>query len=281
MANGVSARRYSAVAILLHWASALAVLVLIGLGLTMTHAVLAPLRQFQLYQWHKSVGLTVLALTLLRLGWRLAHRPPPLPATLPARERAGAHAAHALLYGLLLGLPLAQAPQGRLGFGEARGAVVGRLEAAVPQAPHRFRRGGDPAAALELAEPVRSAGDVVTQPGDLLGEHRPGFPHGVAVGFHHGDGFGGFGGEVLAATGKGRGRAVFQIGDPGQGRLKTLALGLVLGDCDCERPLGPFDAGCGIPDMLVEHEQRAPVDRLLFGGVNSAAYQCPKRLDHG
>lgn len=98
--------RYTRVAIALHWLSALAVLGLIVIGLAMTHGDLAPMRRFQLYQWHKSVGLTVLALTLLRLGWRLAHRPPPLPATLPARERAGAHAAHALLYGLLIGLPL-------------------------------------------------------------------------------------------------------------------------------------------------------------------------------
>jgi cytochrome b561 len=106
MANGVSARRYSAVAILLHWASALAVLVLIGLGLTMTHAALAPLRQFQLYQWHKSVGVTVLALTVLRLLWRLTHRPPPHPVGMPARERRAAAAAHHLLYVLLVGLPL-------------------------------------------------------------------------------------------------------------------------------------------------------------------------------
>jgi len=96
--------RYTRVAIALHWLSALAVLGLIAIGLAMTHGELAPMRRFQLYQWHKSVGLTVLALTLLRLAWRLAHRP--LPATLRARERAGAHAAHALLYGLLLGLPL-------------------------------------------------------------------------------------------------------------------------------------------------------------------------------
>jgi cytochrome b561 len=99
-------RRYTHVAIALHWISALAVLALIGIGLVMTHADLAPMRRFQLYQWHKSVGLTVLGLSLLRLGWRLTHRPPPLPATLPPRERAGAHAAHALLYGLVLGLPL-------------------------------------------------------------------------------------------------------------------------------------------------------------------------------
>ncbi|MFB0488077.1 cytochrome b561 [Methylobacterium sp. OAE515] len=106
MARGVSARRYSAVAILLHWASALGVLVLIGLGLTMTHADLAPLRQFQLYQWHKSVGITVLALTALRVLWRLTHRPPTHPAGMPARERRAAGAAHALLYLLLVGLPL-------------------------------------------------------------------------------------------------------------------------------------------------------------------------------
>jgi cytochrome b561 len=106
MANGVSARRYSAVAILLHWASALAALVLIGLGLTMTHAALAPLRQFQLYQWHKSVGVTVLALTVLRLLWRLTHRPPPHPVGMPARERRAAAVAHHLLYLLLVGLPL-------------------------------------------------------------------------------------------------------------------------------------------------------------------------------
>jgi cytochrome b561 len=106
MANGVSARRYSAVAILLHWASALAALVLIGLGLTMTHAALAPLRQFQLYQWHKSGGVTGLALTVLRLLWRLTHRPPPHPVGMPARERRAAAVAHHLLYLLLVGLPL-------------------------------------------------------------------------------------------------------------------------------------------------------------------------------
>ncbi|CAA2155362.1 hypothetical protein MBRA_01010 [Methylobacterium brachiatum] len=106
MATGVSARRYSAVAILLHWASALGVLALIGMGLIMTHAGLAPMRQFQLYQWHKSVGITVLALTVLRVLWRLTHRPPPHPAGMPAHERVAASTAHGLLYLLLVGLPL-------------------------------------------------------------------------------------------------------------------------------------------------------------------------------
>lgn len=99
-------RRYSRVAILLHWLSALCVLVLIGMGLAMVHLGLAPMRQFQLYQWHKSVGITVLLLTALRLGWRLAHRPPPHPDAMPVRERRAAGAAHGALYGLLIGLPL-------------------------------------------------------------------------------------------------------------------------------------------------------------------------------
>ena len=106
MAPVETTRRYTLVAILLHWTSALCVLVLIGLGLTMAHAALTPMRQFQLYQWHKSVGITVLALTVLRVLWRLSHRPPAHPAGMPPRERRAASAAHGLLYLLLVGLPL-------------------------------------------------------------------------------------------------------------------------------------------------------------------------------
>ncbi len=55
---------------------------------------------------HKSIGITVLGLGLLRLLWRLSHRPPAMPASYPRVERIGAHAAHALFYVLILGLPL-------------------------------------------------------------------------------------------------------------------------------------------------------------------------------
>ncbi|NEU14285.1 cytochrome b [Methylobacterium sp. BTF04] len=98
--------RYTVVAIVLHWASALGVLALIGMGLAMTQLDLAPLRRFQFYQWHKSVGITVLLLTLLRLAWRLLHPAPPLPDAMPPAERRAAGAAHGLLYLLLLGMPL-------------------------------------------------------------------------------------------------------------------------------------------------------------------------------
>jgi cytochrome b561 len=55
---------------------------------------------------HKSLGLTVLGLAILRVLWRATHRPPALPRSYPTLERVGAHAAHALLYVLILGLPL-------------------------------------------------------------------------------------------------------------------------------------------------------------------------------
>ncbi|RZK81532.1 MAG: cytochrome b, partial [Methylobacterium sp.] len=98
--------RYTRVAIAFHWAIAALVLALLGIGLAMTHADLAPMRRFQLYQWHKSVGITVLVLSLLRLGWRAFHRPPPLPAAMPALERAAAHLAHGVLYALIIAMPL-------------------------------------------------------------------------------------------------------------------------------------------------------------------------------
>ena len=88
-------------------------------------------------------------------------------------------------------------------------------------------------------------------------------------------------GEILAARGERGGCPLFQVGDPGQGGIEAFAFGLILGDGHRQRPFGPFDAGGGIADMLVENQERATIDRLLFGGVDSAAYQGPKRLDHG
>ena len=58
------------------------------------------------FQLHKSLGLTILALSLLRLVWRLTHRPPPMPATMPAWEQLAARGVHAAFYGLMIGLPL-------------------------------------------------------------------------------------------------------------------------------------------------------------------------------
>lgn len=99
-------QRYTAVAQALHWLLAIGLTGMVVMGLVMAHAKLAPAVQFKLFQLHKSVGITILFLAVLRLLWRLTHRPPPLPAEMPGIEKASAHTAHVVLYGLMLGLPL-------------------------------------------------------------------------------------------------------------------------------------------------------------------------------
>jgi cytochrome b561 len=98
--------RYTAVAITLHWLIALAIAAMVVMGLVMVHVKLAPFTLFRLYQLHKSIGITILLLAVLRLLWRLTHRPPPLPAEMPKLERQAAEGTHILLYGLMFGLPL-------------------------------------------------------------------------------------------------------------------------------------------------------------------------------
>ncbi|MCV5334377.1 cytochrome b/b6 domain-containing protein, partial [Escherichia coli] len=70
--------RYSALAIVLHWLLAVAVIGAFGVGLYMTGLPISPAR-LKLYNWHKWAGVTILALSALRLLWRLWRRPPPLP----------------------------------------------------------------------------------------------------------------------------------------------------------------------------------------------------------
>ncbi|RAU23387.1 cytochrome B [Paramagnetospirillum kuznetsovii] len=99
--------RYDRVAMGLHWLMALAIIGLMVAGFIMTGLKPGSAQQFQMYQMHKSVGATVLVLTLLRLFWRLGHRPPPLPDHMPEWEKLLAHAGHLGLYALMLAMPLA------------------------------------------------------------------------------------------------------------------------------------------------------------------------------
>lgn len=98
--------RYTAVARGFHWLLALGLAGIVVIGLVMAHAPLAPATKFKLFQLHKSVGITILVLAVLRLLWRLTHRPPALPDDMPRLEKAGAHGAHMVLYGLMIGLPV-------------------------------------------------------------------------------------------------------------------------------------------------------------------------------
>ncbi len=96
---------YGLVAIVLHWLIAILFLgQLIG-GTIMTRLEDRRL-EFELIQWHKSFGLLLLALVVLRIAWRLANRTPRYPETMPVWEQRAAHVSHGLLYVLQLALPL-------------------------------------------------------------------------------------------------------------------------------------------------------------------------------
>jgi cytochrome b561 len=97
--------RYTPAAMLLHWV--IAALIMANIALIYTTNLLAPeAARGGLIDIHMSVGLTVLGLALLRILWRLSHRPPALPAAYAPWERRAAHAAHAAFYGVMLVLPL-------------------------------------------------------------------------------------------------------------------------------------------------------------------------------
>lgn len=98
-------RSWGSVARSLHWAIALLIFVQFALGWMAVSWRLSPTK-INLYIWHKSIGILILALVVLRLVWRLFNRTPVLPAGTPPLERAGAHATHTFLYALMLAVPL-------------------------------------------------------------------------------------------------------------------------------------------------------------------------------
>ena len=98
------AHRYTTTAIVLHWVLAVALLGAVGVGTYMTDLPLSPQR-LKLYNWHKWAGITLLALSALRLLWRLAHPPPP-EVPMPAWQARLSRLTHRALYGLFFAVPL-------------------------------------------------------------------------------------------------------------------------------------------------------------------------------
>ena len=98
--------RFDAVSMTFHWAT---VLVIIGMFASAWSIGLAsdPAGAQRMLTLHRSMGVTLWVLTLMRLGWRLsfAHRPP-LPADLPAAQRLAAHLNEAALYAILIVQPI-------------------------------------------------------------------------------------------------------------------------------------------------------------------------------
>jgi len=88
-----------------HWLVAALILVQVGLGIAAVSWRLSPTK-LNLFVWHKSTGMLILALVALRVLWRLSHAVPALPADTARWERGAAQASHFLLYALLVGVPL-------------------------------------------------------------------------------------------------------------------------------------------------------------------------------
>lgn len=96
--------RYGLIAQAFHWVIVVLVVVQFVLGF-MAHGLPISLERLVLLARHKSIGLTILVLVVLRLAWRLYSRPPPLPPSPHRVFELGARLSHGLLYVLLLAMP--------------------------------------------------------------------------------------------------------------------------------------------------------------------------------
>jgi cytochrome b561 len=95
---------YTKVAIALHWVIAIAIILQILGGLQMED--LKGAEKFAAFQGHKSLGLTILMLSVVRLLWRIANPPPALPEGMKGWEVAAAKFTHIAFYALMIGVPI-------------------------------------------------------------------------------------------------------------------------------------------------------------------------------
>ena len=88
-----------------HWVVALLILVQFVIGKIAENMVLSPAK-LDTFVWHKSLGITLLLIVLLRLAWRLYDRPPAVPVNVPLHETRLAATGHWLLYVLMIAVPV-------------------------------------------------------------------------------------------------------------------------------------------------------------------------------
>ena len=96
---------YTGLAKGLHWLMAIMIFGMLALGLYMHELPFSP-QKLQLYSWHKWAGVTIFMLVWVRLAWRITHPPPPLPAGMSVRMRRAAQFGHAVLYVLMMVIPV-------------------------------------------------------------------------------------------------------------------------------------------------------------------------------
>lgn len=96
---------YTRTAIGLHWLVALGIIGTFAAGFYMVDLPLSP-DKLKLYSWHKWAGVSIFVLAVIRLGWRITHPAPALPADTPAWQSLVAHITHWALYFLMLAIPV-------------------------------------------------------------------------------------------------------------------------------------------------------------------------------
>jgi len=99
------ATHWGSLAKFFHWTTVLLILIQATIGLIMVEMPKRP-NVIPVYTFHKSLGLTILTLAVLRLIWRLFDQRPDEPASVPRWQVIGAHVGHALLYALIFAVPL-------------------------------------------------------------------------------------------------------------------------------------------------------------------------------
>lgn len=97
--------RWGHLAQFLHWLIVILIITQVILASIAEDLPIGP-KKIEVYAWHKSVGITILSLAIIRLLWRWANPTPELPSTLKPYERALAKVTHFGLYLLLFAQPL-------------------------------------------------------------------------------------------------------------------------------------------------------------------------------
>jgi cytochrome b561 len=99
-------QRYTRVAIALHWLIALMIIGAFTMGLIMADMPGITPTKLKYFSWHKWAGVTILLLATVRLLWRLSHKAPAYPDTMPDWQKSAANGLHGLLYVLMFAVPL-------------------------------------------------------------------------------------------------------------------------------------------------------------------------------
>ena len=97
-------RRFTPLQRLLHWLMAACILAVLFIGVGMVSTITP--KYLPLIDVHKSLGIVVLALALIRLAVRVRYGTPPLPSDLPEPMKLAAHLSHYALYTVMIGMPL-------------------------------------------------------------------------------------------------------------------------------------------------------------------------------